>query len=248
MKNILAIVGVTLTVCLGHQIAFAIELPNAEIESIVNKLKDSSAPDDSQQIADAIASSEVLRQELSKLVAAKRFSGFSISPRAQLTDGRAGFFGAFTQGPKIVCTTEYLRELKKARLFDVVYPDDILPDNTVFVLAHLLYHISNPLDPLKYSSPDAFSDAAIEIEASAFIQAWNATLQVAERRNDGKPLSARQVGQLLMNARYRFALIGAMRQKVDPLKFLPSGLVEANDMNIKAVAATLKSSRHADLE
>lgn len=248
MKKALAIIGAALVACLSHQIAFAIEPPSAAVESVLHELKDSAAPGDYQQIADAIASSEALQRELSELVTANRFTGFSISPRAQVTDGRAAIFGAFTQDPKIVCTTEYLTELKKTRLFDVVNPDDILPDNTVFVLAHLLYHIRNPLDPRKYSSPDAFAEAAIKIEASAFIQAWNTTLQAAERKNDGKPLSARQVGQLLMNARYRFALIGAMRQKVDPLKFLSSGLVEANDMNVQAIATTLRNSRHADLE
>lgn len=248
MKNVLATLSVVIVICFGHSLAFAVDSQSAALGPILDELKNSAAPDDYQQIADAISSSEILQQELRELVATKRFTGFSISPRAQLTDGRAGVFGAFTLGSKIVCATEYLRELKKNRLFDVAYPDDILPDNTVFVLAHLVYHIRNPLDPRNYSSPGEFSRAAIKIEASAFIEAWNATLKVAERMNAGRQLSAKQVGQLLMNTRYRFALIGAMSHKIDPLKFSPSGLVAANDMNIQAVAAALKNSRHADLE
>jgi hypothetical protein len=248
MKDVLTKFGAVLIVCLVHQVAFAVEPQDIVFDPILHELRVSVDSDDFQQIADAIASSETLQRELNELVAANRFSGFLVSPRARVTDDRAEIFGGFTQGSKIVLTTEFLKELRKARLFDVVYPDDILPNNTVFVLAHLLYHIRNPLDPRKYSSKDAFVEAAIKIEAAAFIQAWNTMLQVAERNNDGKPLSPRQVGQLLMNVRYRFALIGAMTQKSDPLKFLQSGFVELNDINVQAVAATLKNSRHADLE
>lgn len=246
--KLLSIICIVFAVYLGHQKAFAVEPENTAVESVISDLRSSANLESARQVINAINSSETLRQELGELVAENRFSRFLISPRVQIEDGRAGFFGAFTQGQKIVLATEYLKELKNTRLFDVAYPDDILPDNTVFVLAHLFYHLRYPLEPQKYSSPEEFSAAALKIEATAFIQAWNATLKTAEQKNEGRPLSGRQVGQLLMNARYRFALIGAMTQKVGPLKFLPSGLVETNDMNIQAVVATLRNARHADLE
>jgi hypothetical protein len=238
------------------------------MKPMLGELQISASPDDYQQIADAIASSETLRQEIYELTVENQFTGILVLPRAQLTDRKAERFGGFlrqmepvtlesarrdgkvvlrykTPGPKIVLTTEYLKELKEARLFDMVYPDDILPNHTVFALAHLLYHIRNPFVPY-YAAPGANEEKWLKIEASAFIYAWNTMLQVAERDNGAKPLSERQFGQLLLNTRHRFALIGAMEQKPDPLQFSPSGSVEFNETNIQAVAATLKNSKHLD--
>lgn len=247
MKNAITRIGVAFIVILSHQVALAKE-PNAAVDLFLDELKESATAEDFQQIADAIRASDSLQHELTELAAAKRFSGFVVSPRDQVKDGRVAIFGGFTQGTKIVFTTEFLKELKESPAYDVVYPDDIAPDNTVFALTHLLHHIRTPLDPRGFSTPAPFVEAAVKIEAAAFIRAWNATLQVAEQSNGGKPLSQRQWTQLLMNSRYRFALIRAMNQKVDPLTFSPTGFVDVEERNIQAVAVTLKSASHADLE
>jgi hypothetical protein len=222
--------------------------PNASLEPILDQLKDASAVEEYQQLTSAIASSEALVQDLNNLSESGKFTGFIVKSKTQIQDGRVGIFGGFTNGSKIILTTELLKELKKSRLFDVVYPDDIAPNNTVFALAHLLYHIKTPIDGRKYSSPDSFADASIQIEAAAFIQSWNTMLQVAEHANGGKTLSMRPFGQLLMNTRYRFVFLKALKQTPNPLKFSSSGALEQDANNIQAIVAVLNTSSHADLE
>lgn len=73
-------------------------------------------------------------------------------------------------------------------------------------------------------------------------------LKTAQLKNNAQPLSPRQIAQLLMNLRYRFALMGALDQKENPLTFLLSGEIETDDRNIQAIAATLKRSRVTDLQ
>jgi len=244
MKNILARIFVAFIIC--QTPALAVEPPNAAMKSILHELKGMASPDDFQQISDAIALSETLQRELNELAGKNQFTGFSILPREQLTDPETKIFGGFTQGSKIVFASEFLKELKKVHH---VFPNsDFLPNNTVFVLSHLLYHIRNPVDPFEYTSRDTFVEAKLNTEASAFIHAWNTMLQVAERSNNAKPLSMPQYMTLLMNARYRFALLKAMEQKNLPLEFSPSGSVEINDENIRAVAAALRKSTVADIE
>ncbi|MDR2153649.1 MAG: hypothetical protein LBE78_01285 [Burkholderiaceae bacterium] len=248
MKN--ALVKILTAFILFHfsHAAFALDPLNAAMKSILVDFKKTASESHFQQIEDAISSSEALQRDLNEMAADKQFTGFLILPRTQLTDEKAEFFGGYVQGTKIALATEYLEKLKNNRPFHAAQPDDIPPNNTVFVISHLLYHIKNPLDFKKYPSKNEFVEAALKTEALAFIQAWNTMLQVAQRSNDAKPLSTQQFGQLLLNTRYRFVLTGAMKQDAHPLKFSQSGSVEANDVNIQAIIETLKKSSHADLE
>lgn len=246
--NIVVKISVAPVLCLAHPFAMTAEPPSVATESVQFKLKGSAVPEDIRQLTDAISASEILRRDLADLTRDGRFTGLAIFPRDQLKGGKASIFGGFIQKTEIVLKAEFLAELKQARQFDVVYGDDILPNNTVFALVHLLHHLKMPLDIRKFSSKDLFVEAMMKTEAAAFIQAWNAMLQVAERNNGGKVLSFRQQGQLLMNARYRFVFIGAMKRPVDSLKFSTTGMVEADERNIQAIAAALADSTLADLE
>ena len=247
MKNVLAGLGVMLVALVNQPAAWAVESENGVFRDVLQDLG-KTAPNDFQQISEAVEASEFLQHELNELISAKRFDGFSIAPRSQLEGYKAGMFGGFAQGSRIVLATEYLQALKPSRLFDVVYADDVLPDNTVFAIAHLLYHLRLPLDPRAYPSRSAFTEAALRSEAMAFIQGWNAVLQAAERKNGGKLLSPRQQGQLLMNTRYRFAFIGAMNGENDALDFSPTGVLEASERNVMAIATALRNAAHADIE
>lgn len=248
MKHIIISIVAVFIMCFMNQPVLAIEPTSVAVDMILNGLRKLSDSEEFQQIEEAINLSDSLQREISELVALNRFDGFLLLSQTQFAEGKAAIFSGFAQGTQIVLRTKFLKEIKQTLLFDVVYSDDIAPNNTVFVLSHLLYHLSYPLDPRQYSSLETFSAAAMKIEAYAFIQAWNAMLKVAEQKNDAKPLSTRQVNQLLMNTRYKFAFLGATNLKADPLTFTASGGVEANENNIQAIVVTLKNSRHADIE
>lgn len=244
MKNILSKLCTAILACLLHQAVLADSPQRSGVDKVFGQLEALAGPTEARQIADAITASGLLKREINAQVASKRFDGIQVAPRASLDMRKADMFGGFVHESRIVLTKEYLKELRNPRMYDVEYPDDILPNNTVFVLAHLLFHTGNPLDPNNYSNPWSYSDAAMKVEAAAFIYAWNATLQVAIQANGGKPLSQRQFGQLLLNTRYRFALIGGAEKDF----FLPSGYVEINDKNIQTVIGTLSRTQHAELE
>ncbi len=107
------------------------------------------------------------------------------------------------------------------------------------MLAHLTYHLQNPVNPADANSPAAFSKMALEAEAKAFISAWNVTLLDAEAHNKGRDLSGRQIAQLFMNLRYRFAYKGVHWEN--------DGTLEARD-NVDTIVKTLGKSPVADLE
>lgn len=244
MKNISRKLCAVIALCLVHQLSFAAEPRNDGVQRIFGQVEGFAGPTESRQLTDAITASSLLQREINAQVASKRLDGIQVVPRASLEKRKADLFGGFVEGSIIVLTKEYLKELRNSRIYDVEYPDDILPNNTVFVLAHLLFHTGNPLDPGRFNTPWAYSDAAMKTEAAAFIYAWNATMQVAVAANGNKPLSQQQFGQLLLNTRYRFALIGGAGKDF----FLPSGYVEMNEKNIQTVVATLSGAQRADLE
>lgn len=224
------------------------ETMSPEITLLLHELHDSVKDDDYQQIDNAIRSSGRLQVELDELINSHLFTGFLVLPREKIKNNKARLFGGFIESKKIILTTELLEELRKFRLFDVAYSDDVLPNNTIFVLSHLLYHIKNPIDMNKYHSPSEFVDAMLQIEAAAYIEAWNSMVIAAEGSNNRKSLTVKQLGQVLMNARYKFIFINAMKHKEAPLQLTPEGLIEANDTNVMAIVIILKNSRMMDIE
>lgn len=247
MKNILSKLCAAIFACLLHHAVLADSPQPSGVDRVLDLIQSLAGPTEVRQLTDAITASELLQREINDQVASKRLHGILVGPRAgleSLRNPKIDLFGGFIHESSVVLTKEYLKELRNTRIYDVEYPDDILPNNTVFVLAHLLFHTGNPLDPSQYSTPWAYSDAAMKTEAGAFIYAWNTMMQVAVRTNGNKLLSPQQFGQLLMNTRYRFALIGGAGKEL----FLPSGYIEMNEKSVQTVVATLKGARHADLE
>ena len=225
-------------------------LQNSALTTIFENLQKTTTRDNARQIEEAIGSSETLRVKINELAEANLFSGFKVVPRAMLKkeDGRAGIFGGFIQGREIVFSTELLKELKNDRLSHVTFVDDVLPNNMLFALSHLVYHLGHPLNPNDYANPAAFSAAALRDESAAFIEAWNTTMRTAQQKNKSQPLSPRQIAQLLTNLRYRFAFMKALEQKEVSLVVLLSGEIESNDGNLRAIADALKHSSIADLQ
>jgi len=146
----------------------------------------------------------------------------------------------------MIFSAEFLGAQKGNRLFDVVYPDDILPNNTVFALGHLAYHLEAP--PIDPRNPQAYVLRKLVEEAYAFAQGWNDVVDAATRQNGGHQLSKRQVAQLLMNMRYRFAFLTAIQQKPQKLELSDDGRVEVNSANMSAIATALANSKITDIE
>jgi hypothetical protein len=143
-----------------------------------------------------------------------------------------------------------LTVLRTARLVDVAAPDDVLPNQTVFVLAHLADHLDHPDSPAPRpgEGPEAYVARKLDSEARAYLSAWHATLDEAVHRSGDAPLSMRQIATLLLNCRYRFALIGNVRTNVTGPHLETTGLIEATPSNIGAITRTLRQSPIADLE
>jgi hypothetical protein len=225
------------------------EILNPEITLILNELHPTVKEDDYQQIINAILSSEMLQTELSELIQTHQFTGFIVLPREQMKKYRkVMLFNGFTESKKIILTTELLEEVRNRNWVDLRIEGDIVPNDTVFIISHLLYHIKNPFDSKKYKTHDEFIEAISQDEAKAFIVAWNSMLLSAEKTNK-KPLSIKQFSSLLWNARYRFVYSGAMKSKTqNKLQFSPRYMIELTDSNIISIVEKLSASSLADIE
>ncbi len=219
-----------------------------DLQRILSSVSETASKEFSTQLADAIKSSDLLRSEINKATKAKTLQGIVVEEKSKIQDGRVGIFGGFVSGNNIVLTKEYLIALRDNRLFDVAYADDIRPNNTAFALAHLLFHLENPMNFTKFRNPIEASEVQISNEARAFIHGWNIMLNGAEQGNNMAKLSPRQQGQFLMNFRYRTVFVAAAQYKQAPLKFERSGEIKPDKNNINAIATTLGNSRLNDIE
>jgi hypothetical protein len=61
-------------------------------------------------------------------------------------------------------------------------------------------------------------------------------------------LSSRQVAQLLLNTRYRFALLTFRMPPEKSLHYAPTGAIELSEHNIGVVVERLKTSSVTDIE
>jgi hypothetical protein len=225
------------------------------LDALLERLHASATPEAYRQIAAAVAASSALRAQLNELTAAGSLAEIRVIPQSDLPPGKAKFFHGFTDGTRLVFSNEFLQELLKNRPFDVVNADDVPPDNTVFVLGHLAYHlhageprITRDQTTDQTAALQAFVAKRLQVEATAYIQGWNDMIDAATHANQDRPLSPRQVGQLFMNARYRFAFSQAIRSTEAPLRLLQSGAIEVNEANTRAISTVLKHSQIADVE
>jgi hypothetical protein len=199
--------------------------------------------DQFEQISAAIGASPQLATRLGDLAQSGALTAIVVAPAPTGSP-----FNATADDARISIAPSLLTALARQRLFDVVQDDDVLPNNTVFVLAHLVHHLENPA-AFRFPAPGGsidrttWVDARLKAEAAAFLDAWNVTVDEATRRH-GAPLSGRQVASVLLNLRYRFVFT-VVRQK---LKFEPDGSISIDDASIAVVADRLKSSRLSDLE
>lgn len=226
--------------------------PNRELERVLQELAASTSNDQYRQIDEAVKASRDLIEQLNGLAVSGKLTEIVVLNSAAASNApKPGPFSAWTTGSSIVFSEALLSQLTKNREYDVVYPDDILPNNTTFVLGHLALHLSAGKIPVKAGGPLPVNDyiaAMLDQEARAYIQAWNDALGAAVQQNSGKPLTPRQIANLMFNMRYRFAFLTALRQPTDKIHLEQNGVIEQSESNAKAIASALKNSSVADIQ
>lgn len=239
MRLCAGLVLATLSVAVLPEVGFAEVPPN--VKALLVPIEQTGMGDQAAQLSQAIEASPALSARLSGLVAAHKLTSIQVRAAAQ------GPFGGFLEGGAMVFTVPFLQAQVKKRLFDLVRDGDILPDNLVFCLGHLAYHLeAGAVKASDAANPLDFAMKRIAVEAAAYIQGWDDTVDAATQIN-GKPLDVGQVGQMLMNLRYRFAFAKAVRQTDKP-EIASSGRIELTQANINAITEALKTSPIADLE
>jgi hypothetical protein len=244
------------------------KLPSSgPLKFIIDDLRQHATGDQYQLITKAIIASPALTTQLTTLAENGLITKFSIDmPPSQSM--HPNIFGAGISGTTWAFTSSFLNEQATVRIFDVVGKDDILPNNMVFALGHLAFHTqkeeqfktdeealkrvtdsNDVLDGVKRKDligpMGRLVDLRLRYEAGAFIQGWNDVYDAAVLENNGNPLSANQVGNLMLNLRNRAVFLKAMN---DHKLFSDSGRIEQTTDNVNAIVSALHDSKIIDIE
>ncbi|ULU24550.1 hypothetical protein [Dyella terrae] len=241
---------------------------NTALEHMLKQSTHEAPPDQAARMHEAIASSPALEAQLNALIASGLLTRFAIGVTPDQVP-RRGPFSAWIHESTWAFSDDFIGKHGKQRLFDVVQPDDILPDNLVFALGHMAYEAKTAKElateeaslqaTYKEQAASGNHDATalikqsvalhINNDATATIQGWNDTVDAAQHENGGKPLTARQSASLMMNLQYRGALIKAMQAPGDgKMQIGNDGRVEMTPANIAAVANALSTSSIFDVQ
>jgi len=209
----------------------------ATLQPIFAPLSRTATPEQYQQILGAVNASPMLAKELEILVARRKLAAITVLPGH---NSAGSPYNAWADRSAIVLHADFLKAQRANRAVDVTHADDILPNNTVFCLGHLAYHLAIEDPSPQGTSLQVYLRQRLEREAGAFMQGWNNVVDAAVHANGGKPLGSRQVAQLLLNMRYRFALMKA--------EISPNGYIETNPRNIDAIVGVLRVSPLTDIQ
>ncbi len=111
---------------------------NTALQNAMGALKVSATRAQYDMFAEAISASPELTNQLNDLAARGLLTAFRIDPSPSQAASRKPF-SARRDGSVWAFTPPFLQQQAKARLYDVVQPDDVLPDNMVFALGHLAF-------------------------------------------------------------------------------------------------------------
>lgn len=225
---------------------------NSSLDAVLQKLSSSAPANDVAQIEQAIHASPALLGQLNALASSGHLKRITTKSGEVAASKNGADFGAAFGEDGMVLSEVFLSQQSRMA-FDVRTPHEILPNNTVFVLGHLAYHLRDAQYVEKAAhraaNEDAFMTEVMRNEAGAFIQGWNDVVDAATVANGNKPLSGGQAGSLLINLLYRSAFIKAMNVKGNQkLDFLKDGRIEASEQNLNAMAAALKGKPLAGLQ
>jgi hypothetical protein len=198
------------------------------LQTIVDVFKGQSPVERHKQLFDALSASAILTRQLSALADAGDLAGIEIASPQRAR----GMFLATVERKKIVFAADFMPQLSKKRMYDVVHPDDILPDNLVFVLGTLASRLMHPV----VGSPrdvQAMIQVQMSMQAVAFIDGWNDVVDAAVHENADRPLTPAQAGNLMLNMRYRAVFIGV--KPPAKLDWSTTGRIEPTANNLQTL-------------
>lgn len=208
------------------------------LQSIVDTLAHNSSLQQHKQLGDALGASGALAGQLNAAAESGRLTGIEISAQRP-----GNGFSATILDKHIVLAADFLPQLGKQRTYDVVLPDDILPDNLVFVLGAFASWLAAP--PVSSDLDlQSYITASLNRNARGFIQGWNDVVDAAVKQNGKRPLSMPQAASLMMNLRYRVVFTNATASNA--IKWSPTGTIDPTDQNIAAVADGLRKMKLLD--
>jgi hypothetical protein len=236
---------------LGFVVALAVVGPSpvrADTESsrlarLLADFRQGATPAQFDKMRTAVLASPSLKAQLERLASAGRLKRIELVPR---NDQRlAGTpFAARAVNDELIMTAAFLDAQAPARLFDVVGPEDVLPDNLVFVLGHLAQHLEHPLTlGSDHLTREAFIALKSTDEARAYIVGWNDMAEAALGSN--KP-SVPRVGSMIMNFRYRTVFLRV--EKVDEAVISSSGKIEPSQHDVGVLAKALETTNLPDFD
>jgi|HubBroStandDraft_5_1064220.scaffolds.fasta_scaffold272701_2 hypothetical protein len=204
------------------------------LQPVLEAFKQQSTAEQYKQVSDAIAASPALARELGAAADAGRLKGIRVADEEHPPEGP--FLATIVDG-WIVFTPGFLWRIERKPPEFTAHPDDIVPDNLVFVLGAFAFYLTNPAGP-RPATKEAFMQAAVERDARAFLNGWNDVVDWATRGNRNKPLSIEQTSLMMDNLRYKhvFSNYTGVFKKLD---WSPGGRLEPNDRNVAAVAEGL---------
>lgn len=237
MGKLKLIAWVWLALLIGGQVAAQPGSVETDLKPVIDKLARTATSQQFSQIIGAARASPRLAAQLTRLVAAGKLTEIRIVSARNSSKP----FDAWVDGSTILVTADLLKRLLDNKETPIHEHAQFLPNNTVYLLGHLAYHLAaGAPDPLKSRRMDDYVNKMLEIEAGAYIQGFNVVIDAAVQSNGGRVLTERQQLPLLLNSRYRKA-IGKTRLSSD-------GTIELSAQNIAAVVASLKESPMADIE
>lgn len=221
--------------------AYALEGPLAPL---LADFQSKATPEQAKQVADAVTASPPLQARLEKLAAAGALKGIDlVTQEDERMDENKG--AEIVRG-HILLTSKFLLGQPPHRRVEATSKVDLdPPDNLVFVLGHLSYHLENPLDR-KALPKDTGASANIFVrdEAKAYIQGWNDLID-AEARIKGRPITATEAASLLPNFKYRAFFIKANGKLA---QVGPDGHLAPDGRNLQAMTSALFESEVPDFD
>jgi len=220
-------------------------LMNDRLQSMLDAFAKSATHDQTQQVAGAIMASPALTQQLDDLADTGKLKGIELRPPVH-TD-TSPFPNTIDHGV-IVLTREFLTQNATKRLFDVVIKDEILPNNLVFALGGLTFHLQNEDAVAAAMAKPGLDEATflkthMDDDAGSFIQGWNDVIDAAINENGNKPLTIPQQGMLDLNLRYRAVLEDGGKNTIVNA---PSGKIEPTAQNVAAIEEILRHTQLLD--
>jgi hypothetical protein len=225
-------------------------------------------PVEVQQVQAALESSAPLAAQLRGLLDTHRLVAIRHPEAGQNPPGP---FGAWQADGVIYLTTKFLYDQANSpHVFHTLDYSKNNPDNLVFSLGHLAYHVQNaaaiqacgehakPNSPKNDGPPhgspvdltasvQTVVHCMLNYEARADIQGWNDMIAAAVHDHRGEALEPREIGDLLMKFRYWYLFNASMRGTTKIVLPL-SGIILDDDHNVTAIVEAIGKLSVADVQ